>query len=193
MATNWKWEDLDETYNGTSVIWSRSYTAIAGTLTSAGTVAKETARSLTGGVTSAGAIAKGASKPLAGALTSVGVLAKKTGKTLAGLLPFVITWDTLSETWDGTTRYWVDVSWASLTKKTIRPLAGGLTSAGAVAKKALKPLAGALTPAGVLVNKVLKVLAGALTGSGAVVTVYTAAVLLTLKERILTLTLRKRP
>ena len=202
MATNWKWEDLDETYNGTSVIWSRSYIAIAGllpfcvtwdtlretwdgtdrywadvswasltkktirplagALASSGAVVKKALKPLIGGLTSTGAIAKKGLKPLAGALTSAGAAAKKTGKTLAGLLPFCVTWDMLRETWDGTTRYWVDVSWASLTKKTLKPLAGALASSGAVVKKGLKPLAGALTSAGVITKQAEKALAGTL-------------------------------
>ena len=60
--------------------------AVAGTLTSAGTLVKRTNKTLAGTLTSAGAVVKRTARALAGTLTSAGALTKRTGKVLAGVL-----------------------------------------------------------------------------------------------------------
>lgn len=195
MATNWQWENLAETYNGTSVIWSRSYTTITGTLTSAGALVKKALIPLAGGLTSAGALLKKTLKPLAGALTSAGVLLKETGKALAGTLWFEVIipiWEDVDETWDATAKIWSrqTITTGELTKKTLKPLAGALASIGALIKKTAKPLAGTLTLAGSIIRNVKKVVAGILDFIGVSTSRKISPRKLTLPKRSLALTLR---
>lgn len=69
------------------VEYSTIYTqAVAGTLTTAGTPIKATAKALAGAMTSSGALAKATAKALDGTLTTAGTVTKSVAKILSGVL-----------------------------------------------------------------------------------------------------------
>ena len=106
------------------------YQSAAGTLTSAGVLAKRPARGLAGALTSAGVLARQMARGLAGTLMSAGALVGQGRKALGGTL----------------------TSAGGLARRTARGLAGTLTSAGALSavKTFVRALAGTLTSAGSL-------------------------------------------
>ena len=118
--------------------------SVAGTLTSAGALARQTGKALGGTLTSAGALARRMGKVLAGTLTSAGALTKQVRRALAGTLS----------------------SAGALARQAGKALAGTLSSAGTLARRTNKILAGTLTSAGALVKQTRKALAGTLTSSG---------------------------
>lgn len=102
--------------------------SVAGTLTSAGALAKETAKAFAGTVTSAGDLLKQAQKALAGTMTSSGALtAIKTALvSLSGTL----------------------TSAGALVPKALKGLAGTLSSSGALVKEMRRSLFGTIGGAG---------------------------------------------
>jgi hypothetical protein len=123
---------------------------LAGTLTAAGAVVKQTGKVFAGALTAAGTLVKQtAHNALSGTLTSAATLVKQTQKVISGSL-----------TMSGA---------LTATKVALLSIAGTLTSSGALQKQTNKILAGALTSSGALVKQTGKILAGALTSSGALV------------------------
>ena len=122
--------------------------AIGGTLTSSGTLTRQTGKALAGTLTTAGALVKHTTKALAGTLTSSGALtaARVFLKAIGGTL----------------------TSSGALVKTTTKTLAGTLSSSGALVRRTTKILAGTLSSAGALVKQTRKVLGGTLTSSGGV-------------------------
>lgn len=146
----------------------------AGTLTSAGDIAKQTGKPLAGTLTSAGALIKRADKLLAGTLTTAGNLAKQANKALAGTLTSAgaLTASKVSLiSLEGTL-----TSAGTLAKSTNKALGGALTSSGVLIRDARKALDGTLTSAGSLVKQAGKSLSGILTSSGTVAGIKTALV-----------------
>lgn len=120
--------------------------SVAGTLTTAGTIALKTAKSLGGTLTTAGALIRKAGKAVAGTLTTAGALVRKAKKIAAGTLT----------TAGAVTAF----------RKFVKTLAGTLTSSGALVRKGKKTLAGTLTTGGALVKKTFKTFAGTLIPAG---------------------------
>lgn len=135
---------LVETASGTNFPQSAD-----GTLTTAGTVARSTAKFATGTLTSAGALLRTVGKVVAGTLTTAGAL-------VTSLTYLVTVAGTLT-------------SAGTLSRSTSKLLDGTLTSAGALLRNTAKVLAGTLTSAGTLARATAKTLAGTLTGAGALV------------------------
>lgn len=134
----------------TAAVTSTAFTqAVAGTLTSAGTLVRANAKLVAGTLTTAGALVRKTTKPgFAGTLTSSGALTRQAGKKFAGTL-----------TSSGT---------VSAVRAALVALAGTLTSAGTLRRSVAKPLSGTLTSSGALVRSVARLLAGTLTSAGAV-------------------------
>lgn len=156
--------------------------AVAGTLTTAGTVVKQTGKPLAGALTSAGAVINQAGKSLAGVLTSSGDVIRSTAKTLAGTLTsagdvlkqtaksFAGTLD-LSGTVDGIKIALISLAGelglsGTVSKSIAKSLQGTLTTAGDVIKSTSKLFAGTLETAGSVVKQTAKSFAGTLTSAG---------------------------
>jgi len=161
--------------------------ALAGTLTSNGSVAKASTKSLAGTFTPTGGLILAISKALAGTLTSAGEaitqyieggteeelslsgtltptggLVKSVGKVAAGTLTSAGAVVRLTgKRLDGTL-----TSAGSVLKTASKSATGTLTSAGSVLKATSKSLLGALTPNGGLILSISKALAGVLTSAG---------------------------
>lgn len=131
---------------------------LAGTLTTAGSVARQGAKPLAGALSSAGALWNRAAKSLSGALGASGALltVKTALLSLAGTLTTA----------------------GAVAGRAAKPLAGVLGSAGSLALQTARGLAGELTSAGALWNRAAKTLAGTVGSSGAVSTVKAAMVAL---------------
>lgn len=143
--------------------------AVAGTLTSAGALTRQTGKTLAGTLTSAGALVRRTTKVLAGTLTSAGALIKQAHKVFGGTLTSsgaLTAARVFLKAIGGTL-----TSSGALVKTTTKTLAGTLTSSGAVIKRTTKGLAGTLTSSGALtgVRVFLKAVGGTLTSSGALV------------------------
>lgn len=121
----------------------------AGTLTTAGAIARQANKSTAGTLTTAGAILRSISKSLAGTLTTAGAAIKQTAKSPAGALTTAGALDTV--------------------RTFLASVAGTLTTAGTLARQTNKSLAGTLTTAGALVRSTAKSVAGALATAGALV------------------------
>jgi hypothetical protein len=123
--------------------------AVAGTLTSAGALALQTAKPLVGTVSSAGTLANLTAKALSGTLTSAGAALLQTSKVLAGTL----------------------TSSGALTaiKTALVSVGGTLSSAGTLALQSAKALGGTVAPDGALTRSVSKTLSGTLSSAGNVV------------------------
>lgn len=120
--------------------------ALAGTVTSAGALAKQDQKSLASASTLAGALAKQDQKALTATTTPAGALTRADTKPLTG----------------------ASSPAGALAKAVTKPIAGAIGSAGALAKQVQKALAGAITPAGALtkLKVVLLTLTAAITSSG---------------------------
>jgi hypothetical protein len=121
---------------------------IAGSLTPAGALAKQTNKPLSGSSTAAGALTKLTSKAFAGSITSTGVLSRSIAKSLAGSLT-------------GT---------GQLVKQTAKAFAGSVTGSGALSTMILftASFAGSIAPSGALSKMTQKALAGTSTLTGAI-------------------------
>lgn len=145
----------------------------AGTLTSAGELLKTTSKAFTGALTSSGALTtiKTFVLSLSGTLTSSGALVRDTYKSLAGTLsPAGALSKLVSKLFSGTL-----TSSGALAKETQKPLTGTLTSSGTITRLTAKVLSGTLTPAGTVTKSISKILAGALSLSGAVTRLFSGA------------------
>lgn len=123
--------------------------SVAGTLTDAGALLKQTNTLKAGTLTDAGAIVRQTSKLLAGTLTDAGALVKQTNRSLAGTL-----------TSSG--------ALAAL-KTVLKALAGTLTSSGTILKQVGKAAGGTVGPVGTCARFITHALGGALTAAGALV------------------------
>ncbi len=122
---------------------------LAATLTTIGTLTKQTARTLAATLTTAATVTRQAQKLLAGVLSSSGAIVKQTAR--AGLAGTVTTIGTL-------------------TRQTSRTLAGTLTTAGTLTRQAQKVLAGVMSSSGAIVKQTARALAAALTSAGSLAT-----------------------
>jgi hypothetical protein len=138
-------QDVDGTLTSSGSLVKQTGKILAGTMSSTGLLVKQTGKILAGSMASSGAIQKQTGKVLAGSMASSGAIVKQTQKPLSGSM----------------------ASSGALVKQTQKVLGGTLTSAGALVKQAQKVLAGALTSSGLLVKQTNKILAGTLTSSGA--------------------------
>lgn len=114
--------------------------SIAGTITPAGALTKQTRKSPAGSITPAGALTKRTGKLLAGTITPAGALTRAVVKliSLAGTITPA----------------------GAIAKQTGKLLAGALTPAGTLTRMTSKLLAGTLSPAGALLKRTTHALAG---------------------------------
>lgn len=128
--------------------------SVAGTVTPAGSLAKQTEKALIGSSTPTGDLSTAAllGALLVGSVTAAGSLSRTTLKALAG-----------SSTAAG-----------SVSKETQRTLAGSVTPAGALTKTTMKQLAGVVTATGDVAIAFLLLVEGSVTATGAVVGSYLA-------------------
>lgn len=151
--------DVDYTAGGTQY-----EQAVAGTLTTAGALTRETAVTHEGTLTTAGALSRRTTRALAGTLTMSGALVAQARKALAGILTTAGSLARLTARSFGGTL----TSAGQLSRKTSYSLAGTLSSAGSLnaIKVTVKSLAGTLTMAGSLSRTAQKSVAGTLTMGG---------------------------
>lgn len=156
--------------------------SLVGTLTSAGTLIRQTLKDLSGSMASSGALTKQTQKPFTGDLASTGTIQKQTNKPLAGTLSSSGVLQSLltkllniggTLTSAGTLVKQTLKALAgtlsssgTLTKQTSRALDGTLSSSGTVAKETQKPLVGTLASSGAIQKQTNKVVGGTLTSSG---------------------------
>lgn len=119
---------------------------LAGTVTSAGALAKQDGKALAGSIASGGALAKKPQKSLAGTVASSGTMIRQTGKSLGGTMS----------------------SAGALAKKASKALAGSLASSGALSniKVALLNVAGTIASSGALTRQAGKGLGGTVATGG---------------------------
>jgi hypothetical protein len=169
--------------------------AVAGTLTSAGAIVKQTATDRAGTLTSSGAVAtsrtafqaiagtltssgtattlRTAFQAIAGTLTSTGAVIKNTATSLAGTLTSA---GTLVKNTAVSVAGTLTTSGTVTTLRTaFQAIAGTLTTAGAVVKNTAVSVAGTLTSAGTVVKNTATSLAGTLSSSGIVAGVKSGA------------------
>ena len=124
--------------------------AVAGSLTPAGVLVRQTKKSFAGGFTPGGIVSKSNPRSFAGSLVPAAGLTKSGWKTFTGTLTPA----------------------AGLARSTGKPLTGGITPGGALEKAAKPQLAGALAPTGTLTalrTFILSTLAGALGLAGSLI------------------------
>jgi hypothetical protein len=186
----------DFTVNGTPVydsdepVASAVANAIAGTLTTSGTLAKKTAKSFAGTLTTSGTLTKKVSKMLSGILSTSGTLAKKVFKSFSGTL-------SLSGTLAASLLYLNAIAGTlttsgNLSRKTSKMLSGILSTSGALAKKTSKSWTGTVSFTGSLAKLLGKLHTGTLTTSGQWWEGFAASTFLTLRTRATSATLRAR-
>lgn len=143
--------------------------SVAGTLTTAGALAKRAAKRPAGTLTTAGVLAKRTSKSLAGSLTTAGVLAKRTSKSLAGSLTTagaIVRSAAKSLAGTLTAAGGLVANYVSGSATFSQVVGGTLTTAGTLAKRTSKSLAGTLATAGSISRAISKLLSGTLTTAG---------------------------
>lgn len=139
-------------YIGITVSWGSAAggttyeQSVSGTVTPAGTVVRQTAKTLTASTGPAGALVRQANRILAGTITPTGTTAKTALLSMAGSL----------------------ASSAALQRTTSKPVAGTVTPTGAITKQVSKTLAGALAPSGAVLKLLSRLLGGTVTPAGAV-------------------------
>lgn len=131
--------------------------SIAGTLTSAGALARLIATAKTGALTSAGALNKRDATAKTGAVTSSGALVKQTQTARTGGM----------------------ASAGELLRRAGKLLGGDLTSAGAIGKQTATSKAGTTTSAGTLTKQTATAKDGTLTSSGALAAIRSILLALT--------------
>lgn len=123
--------------------------AAAGSLTSAGAIIKQTRKSVIGSLTFAGALLRHILKVISGTLTSAGSTAKRAGKSLAGTLTSAAV-----------------VVTNKIAGLIYQAVGGTLTIAGSLAKRTTKIFSGNLTSTAVLVtNKIAGLIYQAVSGT----------------------------
>jgi len=132
--------------------------SVAGSVTPAGALVKETQKPLGGSAGPAGAVTKQTGKTVTGSVTPAGAMVKQAAKILTGAL-----------TPSGAVA-------TALVR--LLSLAGSIAAAGALARQTNKALAGSATPEGALTKQTSKTFIGALTPAGAAAHIKT--ILLTL-------------
>ena len=143
---------------------------VSGSLTGAGTLAKQTLRSFTASSTFVGALNKSTARAFDGTVTAAGTLSKLTAKafagsmTAAGNLSTMILFTCLV---DGS----ITVTGA-ITKLTMKALSGASTLFGALNKYTFRTLDGSITPEGILTKLTKKAFAGSVTAAGALAESY---------------------
>jgi len=130
--------------------------SVAGAITPAGVVAKQTGKAFGGGITPSGAIAKLTAKIFGGSITPAGVLtAIKTAlvSLSGGITPA-----------------------GALSKQVNKQTEGGITPAGALANRIGKLLSGGATPTGTVSKQTAKAMGGGITPSGVLAAIKTALI-----------------
>lgn len=128
-------------------------------------------REFAGTLTTVGALAKLVTKPVAGTLTTAGAFVKTVAQAKAGTLTtagVIVNIKAILREFAGTL-----TTAGSLAKATSQAKSGAMTPAGALTKDASKPLAGTLTTSGAIVNVkgIFQSLSGSLTTAGSLVKV----------------------
>jgi hypothetical protein len=118
----------------------------SGSLATAGTLNKATARGLTGTLTTAGAALRAITRLLTGTLATAGALTKQTARLLVGALATA----------------------GTVSKQATRLLSGTLTSAGTLTRAMTRTLVSSLATAGALTRSMTRTLTGALATAGTV-------------------------
>lgn len=146
---------------------------VAGTLTSAGTVARVTNKLLAGTLTSGGALFRDVSKSLSGTLTSTGAVFRDIQKSFSGTL-------TSSGALEAARAYFVSVggtltSAGTLARETAKSLAGALTSSGSIARSISKNVSGTLSSTGMLNKLTSKFMSGVAALAGLLTSIFVPA------------------
>lgn len=144
------WTRFPRQQQGVISIAGQTFTqSLAGSLTPAGALTKQTSKPLAGSTTPAGALTKLCQKALAGVPSPTGAL------TLLHTIPRVFA-GAVSPT-------------GALTKLVAKPLAGSTTPTGSLTKLVAKALSGSITPTGVLtvIRLIVRAFAGSVTPAGA--------------------------
>lgn len=125
---------------------------LAGTLSSAGSTVRQTAKNVAGTLSSAGGVSRSISKIVSGAIISAGSLAKQAGKIVSGILSSAgaLVGDLVSGL------FYQDAGGSlglagSISRQTGRLVSGAVTSAGTLARQVDKITGGVLSSAGGLV------------------------------------------
>jgi len=127
--------------------------SVAGSMTPAGALVRQTGHLTAGSVTPTGGATKRTSRTLAGTTTPTGAILKLLGRLMVG----------------GTT----PASSLATIRTRLLAVAGGIAPAGAVAKLTGKPVAGTTTPAGAMTRRTAKTMAGSATPTGVVASIRT--------------------
>ena len=144
--------------------------SVAGTLTTAGAIAKSVLKAITGTLTTAGSIVKQVGKSTAGTLTTSGDISKQINKSPSGTLTFSGSLDavkTVVQSVAGTL-----TSTGALARLVGKAVNGTLTSAGTISRIVSKGTVGTLTPSGDVNKDTSKSFAGTVTMSGALSTLF---------------------
>ncbi len=160
---------LGGTLTSSGTLLKQTAKNFVGSITPSGSATKETSKSSAGSVTPSGTITKQTNKVFAGTLTSAGSLFKQTMKVLAGILTSV--GDLIGDFIPGGTSFFKDLagtlsSDGAIQKHTTKSQDGSLSSSGSIFKSINKTLTGNLTSAGQIIKQVFKNLSGILSGSG---------------------------
>ena len=176
QAISAAWTGLTTDSQGwVALIWSlkgatsgpTTYTqAVAGSITAAGSLGKQTNKSLTGALTAAGALTKQTARALSSSITASGVLT-------AGVIFLMALSGTITAAGALVKQTQRGLSGAitaagALTKRTALSIAANIAIAGALAKRTVTSRNGSITPAGSLTANftLTKVLSGAISVTG---------------------------
>ena len=142
--------------------------SIAGSITPAGALVKQTNKFPAGSITSAGALVKQTNKFPSGSITAVGDLFKQTNKTFAGSL-------TPSGILTSVKTFTITISGSltpsgALVRQTNKALTGSISTSGALSKLTTRTFAGTITPAGAIIKQTGKYPVGSISPSGTLIT-----------------------
>jgi hypothetical protein len=129
------------------------FQSVGGTLTSSGTIVKDTFRTLAGAILPSGTLSKLNSISVSGTLTSAGTVAKSVIKLLSGILTSVGT---------------ISSQFVSGGQQFLQSVGGALGLSGEITKQATKALSGTLASSGSFLREISKFVGGTLTSAGQV-------------------------
>ena len=123
---------------------------VAGVLTTAGILSKETSKTPAGSITGSGILVRSSAKAFIGSITAAGILA--TSKVVLLAIGGTIT------------------AAGVLIKQTSKSMTGGITAVGSLVKQTAKIFVGSLTPIGTLIKQTAKSFIGSVTAVGSLAT-----------------------
>ena len=159
--------DFDN-FAATDVVGGSSYNQnVSGSVTPAGTLAKQTGKPVSGSVAPSGLTVRSIATSLTGAIAGAGSLIRSGARSLAGAL-------TPSGAVAALRIVMLSLSGSltpagSLLRSSAKTLSGAVASAGAVAQQAQKIIGGTITPAGNVLRSLALQLAGSIAAAGSVV------------------------